>query len=205
MMGARNLGVGVLCATVLLASGGCAGKSPPAEFYTLNAITRAEVRVPADPGQEGIAIAVGPAAFPEFLDRPQIVTRTGPHKLEVDEVHRWGGSLQGDFIRVLGENLSILLGTSRLVLYPAEERFPVTYRLVLDVQQFEGSRDGDVMLNVRWTLLGPRGGDALLVRQSLIRASVASTDYDALVSAKSRALATLSREIAGAIERLHRD
>ena len=43
---------------------------------------------------------------------------------------------------------------------------------------------------------------ALLVRESTIREPVSGKDYEALVAAKSRALATLSQEIAGGIGKL---
>jgi uncharacterized lipoprotein YmbA len=182
-----------------LVIGGCAGRSAPSEFYTLSALPQAEPALGAATKREDLAVGVGPASFPEFLDRPQIVTRSSPHRLSLDEFHRWGGSLQADFLRVLGENLSQLLGTSRIVVYPADAPFDLTHRILLAVQAYEGTLGESASLSVRWAVVEPRGSRALLVRQSTITETVSPADHEALVAAQSRALAALSREIAEAI------
>ena len=180
---------------------GCAGTSAPVELYTLSALERSAATGDGGASETALAIAVGPASFPEFLDQPQIVTREGPNRLHSDEFHRWGGSLQAEFLRVLGENLSILLATSRIVVFPADPPFPVDFRVLLQVHAFEGSLGEDVVLNARWSVARTAAGErAFRVRQSLFRERVASDDYDALVSAKSKTVAALSREIADAIE-----
>ena len=188
-------------ALVLIA--GCAGTSAPVELYTLSAMERSAAQTELDESDAALAIAVGPASFPEFLDQPQIVTREGPNRLRSDEFHRWGGSLQADFLRVLGENLSILLKTNRIVVFPADSPFPVEFRVLLQVNQFEGALGKDVVLNARWVVTRIADGErAFRVDQSLLREPVASKDYGALIAAKSKMVAALSREIADAIESL---
>ena len=180
-------------ASVLIA--GCAGTSAPVELYTLSALERSAAQTEVDESDTALAIAVGPASFPEFLDQPQIVTREGPNRLRSDEFHRWGSSLQADFLRVLAENLSILLGTSRIVVFPAESPFPVDFRVLLQVQSFEGSLGDEVILNARWSVARTAGGDrAVRVRQTLLREPVAAQDYDALVAAKSKIVAEERRK-----------
>ena len=182
---------------------GCAGTSAPVELYTLSALERSAGQTDPDQSDQALAIAVGPASFPEFLDQPQIVTREGPNRLRSDEFHRWGGSLQGEFLRVLGENLSILLGTSRVVVFPADPPFPVDVRVMLQVNQFEGTLGQDVVLNARWVVVRTNEKErAFRTRQSLFREPVASADYDALAAAKSRTVTSLSREIADTIKSL---
>ena len=66
------------------------------------------------------------------------MTRSGENRLVYDESHRWGGSLEQDFLRVLGENLALLLNTERVAVYPIDPTFPIAYRVALDVQQFDG-------------------------------------------------------------------
>ncbi len=181
---------------------GCAGRSAPATFYTLSALPPTE-RTPGVSSQHlDLALGVGPASFPEFLDRPQIVTRLSSNRLQVDEFHRWGGPLKEDFLRVLGENLATLLGTSGVVVYPADPPFDLTHSLLLSVQAYEGKLGESVSLVVGWALVESKRRRALLVRRSRITEPVASSDYEALVAAQSRALAALSREIAEAISGL---
>ena len=41
----------------------------------------------------GVIIGVGPVKFPEYLDRPQMVTKNKEGILKFDEFNRWGESL----------------------------------------------------------------------------------------------------------------
>lgn len=191
----------VALSLTVVAMAGCVGTSPPVDLYTLSALERSAGQTQPDKSEKALAIAVGPASFPESLDRPQIVTRKGPNRLHADEFQRWGGPLQENFLRVLGENLSLLLATPRVVVFPADAPFPVDFRVLLQVQQFEGALGKEVVLNSRWAVI--REGDRMIrVLQSVIREPVASDDYGALVAAESKTLAALSREIADTITSL---
>ncbi len=145
------------------------------------------------------AIGVGPVSFPAFLDRTQLVARSGSIVLNVDELNRWGGSLQDDFPRVLGENLAHLLGTSRVLLNTADVRYPLDFRVVADVLRFEGTDRGEVVLKVRWILLEPYTEQVLLVREGNYRATAVNAEPAAMVAAMGQALGDLSREVAEAI------
>ena len=80
---------------------------PPIEFYTLTPLAGiAEADKAAGLG-DAVAVGVGPLQMPKIIDRPQIVSRTGVNKINVDEFHRWAGSLYEDFLRVLTLNLSV--------------------------------------------------------------------------------------------------
>ncbi|MCB1821939.1 MAG: membrane integrity-associated transporter subunit PqiC, partial [Candidatus Competibacteraceae bacterium] len=75
---------------------GC-GSTPPTAFYTLSPLSASLPTAQTSASRSDVTIGVGPVTVPEFLDRPQIVTRTTANRLDVDEFHRWGGSLQEDF------------------------------------------------------------------------------------------------------------
>lgn len=177
---------------------GC-GSTPPTEFYTLSPLSASSQTAQTSVSRSDITIGVGPITIPEFLDRPQIVTRTTANRLDVDEFHRWGGSMKEDFARVLVENLSRLLATNRVSVYPSPEPLDLRYRFVIDVQQFDGRLGEGVTLNAIWTLLDEKTGKPLLTRRFEYSAPTASPDYEALVAAHSAALAALSRELADAI------
>jgi uncharacterized lipoprotein YmbA len=190
------------CAVLILLLGGCRRATIPEEFYTLNALNRAQEGSLAVATYAEIAIGVGPLDFPEYLDRPQIVTRTGPNRLALSEFHRWGGSLDEEFLRVLAENISIQLGTDRVAVFPWGTIFNPTYRVKFDVHQFDGTLGETVLLNVTWTITGQDDKAAPVVQTSIITEPVSAKDYEALVAAKSRALAALSRRIVEEIKRL---
>lgn len=185
--------LGLLCATAIVS--GCMGRSPRPAFYTLTPIAAERPANNASP----LALAVGPAQLPRILDRTQIVTRASAHRLEISEFQRWGGPLDRELLRVLGENLGRLLGTDRVSVYPAAPPFPVDYRVTLEVQQFDGVPGEAVTLRSRWMILDPGADTAVSVGQFELRQPTEGRDYEALVAAHSAAVAALSRTIADAL------
>ena len=188
-------------ATSLLVSGGCAS-TKPARFYTLSSVAIPGTENRTEPGGEGIAIGIGPIKLPEHLDRPQIVTRTSRNELQLAEFDRWAGSLADDFSRVLAENLSILLSTHRVSMYPWRRSVPIEYQVVVDVNRFDGTLGENAWLSARWSVLDGKSKKVLAMHKSLMNEPSGKPSYKEMVAAQSRALAQLSREIADAIKEI---
>ncbi|MDO9264142.1 MAG: PqiC family protein [Desulfosalsimonadaceae bacterium] len=191
---------GFLAILIFLAAPGCRSAATPVTFYTLSAVQEAADKNPEISALRDKVITIGPARFPNFLDRPQIVTRSGVNRLHISEFHRWAGNLDQDFLSILAENLSIRLASPQVLIYSWKDQVPPDYRVELEVHQFEGQMGEAVLLNVTWAVRG-REGDAepLILRRSVIRREISGNDYDALVAAHSQALGELSGEIAAAI------
>ena len=66
-------------------------KSPQVAFYTLNSQTFSGKAQKNISELKDISIGIGSVHIPEYLDRPQIVTLKGPHRLHLAEFHRWAG------------------------------------------------------------------------------------------------------------------
>lgn len=173
---------------------GCLGRSRPSEFFTLSPTAKAGAQ-DALISRPDLGLAVGPTQFPKYLDRPEIVTRDGAHRLVLEEWHRWGGSLRTDIQRVVADDLGVLLGTTRIAVYPAEPTFPLDYRILLDVREFEGTPGGSVRLRALWAVVGANG-KALAVDASDIEQPVASSSWKDFVAAYSDALGVMTRQIA---------
>lgn len=190
-------------ATVSIAAAAlaCLGGGPKPEFYTLSAAS-GPAGGPVIASRPDLGIAIGALEFPRYLDRPELVRRDGSYRLIVADVHRWGGSMRTDILRVVSDDLGRLLGTARVAVYPAEPRFAADYRVLLDVREFEGFSDGNVVLRVRWTIASAPDGNALVVEESRVEQPVSSSSYDDMVSAESTALGTVTRQIAERIASL---
>jgi len=147
-------------------------------------------------------ISVNLVSFPSYLDRPQIVTRPTAHTLAIHEFQHWGGSLETDFVRVLGENLSILLDTQRVFLPRQNVPFNIDYRVAIEVKRFDGDLGGQIVLDVDWMITPQENKKRAVIRKSVIRETVDSHYYESLVSAKSQAIEKLSREIADAFRKV---
>lgn len=195
--------VAVLLWVGLFAMGGCAS-SKPARFYTLSPLSAPGDLPKKVPSGLGVAVAIGPVAIPDYLDRPQILSRSGPREFKLAEFERWAGSLQEDISRVLVENLSVLLAPDNVTVlrwggdaYP----FPAEYRVIVEVLRFDGTIGESVILAARWSVSREEEKKVLSVGESNVMEPVEGPDYEALVEAMSQALATLGREIATAIPR----
>jgi uncharacterized protein len=193
---------------LLIGLSGCAS-TPPSNFYTLAPISVFEAepaRVdPSDTDRidDGLAIGLGPVTFPLFLDRPQIVSRASANRLSVNELERWGGTLQDDFLRVWSENLALLTGSSRILILPSEIRYPLDVRLSAEILAFEGTADGQAVLRVRWSVLEPNLDQVRLTRESRYQRAIAQPgETQALLAALSLTLADFSREVAEALRHI---
>ena len=197
----QNTGLAILMALVFLA--GCRSATTPLEFYTLSPLSSVSEADKTAGFGDNIAVGVGPLHLPKIIDRPQIVTRIGPNKINVDEFHRWAGSVYEDFLRVVTMNLAALLQSNLVVAYPWEDYFDPDYRVYLEVQQFDGRLGQYAQLDNTWTITGRDAREILFVRKSLIREPAKGEGYDAFVAAKSRLLDTLSRQIVQGLKEAH--
>lgn len=181
---------------------GCLGGGTQPEFYALRPTEPSAATASAAPSELGVVI--GPIEIPRYLDRPEIVTLGGAHRLDVWDDHRWGGSLRTDMLRVMSDDLGTLLGTPRVAVYPVEPPFPVDHRVLLDVLVFEGVLGGSVVLHTRWSVVPTAAGSGAVLGEFRIEQPVASVSFDDLVAAESAALGALTREIAARIAALTR-
>jgi hypothetical protein len=175
---------------LLLVAAGCA--SAPSKYYALESTASAgggsAVRDP---------VIVGPVSVPASVDRPEFVVQVSQNRVEVDEFNRWIAPLDDSIARAVSVDLSALLGTPDVATAPLAN-FQPTYRVSIDVQRFDSIQGEAAVLEAVWVVHRARGGDAQSGR-TVAREPVQGEGYEALAAAHSRALATLSGDIAGAI------
>lgn len=170
---------------------GC-GPSPAARFYTLDATARPDGGAPAT-----CAVVVGPVSIPPAVDRPQFVLQVAPNRVTVDEFHRWAAPLDDGVARAIAGNLAVLLGTSQVAAVPATGVVP-THRVSVDVQRFESVPGERVLIEALW-VVAPSAGGRTTAGRTVATEPVQGKDLEAVAAAHSRALATVSGDIAAAI------
>ena len=175
------------------------GRTPPAKFYTLQPVQQSSLGKSLP---ENIALAVGPVAIPAALDRAEIVTRYAGNEVSFSEYHRWAGPLQKNIAAVLSQNIGSLLGTERITPFTRENIFRPTHRVVININRYDSQLSKEFLLNATWSIKDLNGNKPLLIQNSIIRESLASSTYEDLVAAQSQALGTLSEEIAKAFMEL---
>lgn len=179
--------------------GGCmGGASQNSAYYVFNA-SQNSGRLETNTVFDDQGLGVGPIKIPEFLKRPQIVTRQEKNLLSIAEFHRWGDSLDTQITGVLVENLSKMLNTQRISAYPWERPFAPGYQLYIDFRRFDGNTGGSVTLDAVWSLVETRDETPLLIRRSLLVESTKEDGYKAYVIALNAALERLCREVAAGL------
>jgi uncharacterized lipoprotein YmbA len=193
----RAHGLLVYAAVALLLTG-CLGPGTtrPTRLFVLNATaTPPATAVEAS----DLRLGVGRITLPEVLNRPQIITRTSANKVRMADFSQWAEPLEQSIPRVLSENLSRLIGTDQVSVYPWPSQMEVDLRVEIAFIRFEGDADGEVSLVARWRLVRTDGSQAFPLQGSSYAESAADRSTEALVAAMSRTLASLSRDIASAI------
>jgi uncharacterized protein len=147
----------------------------------------------------GIAIGVGPVTIPGYLDRNEMVSREGSNQLRIDSHHFWGAPLDQEAQRVLGENLSRLLASERVITWPWSRRRDIEFRIPVQVLQFEPVAGKGVVLVARWDVLSPDAAQVLFTRTSEIVEPVPEPGPGAYAAGMSRVLAVLAGQIADAV------
>ena len=194
----RTLLILAVCGIVL---SGCLGQQQSSRLYVLTPLPRTE-RAGPDAGSRGMAIGVGPVELPQYTNRQQIVTGNQSYQLHPATFDEWAEPLRDNFLRVLADNLSILLATDRVMLFPWKGPMAIEYQVVVDVTHFLGEVGGETSLVALWSIVGKNGQEVLLSQKSNVREATGAQGYAALAEAMSHSLGALSRDIAAAITTL---
>ena len=185
----------VLCLAIF---SGCLLKSQTAQYYSLNPIQRPETYPDF---KSMFIVSVGPVILPDSLKRAQIAIRTSNNQVEFSEFHKWAGALKDDTKRILSENLGILLTHEGATVSTDELLIEPDYRVVVNINRFDGVLGETVWLNAVWTLKEQKSKKIIAATQSLFTEKVTGPGYPDLVNAQSRALASLSMAIAAEIRK----
>lgn len=176
---------------------GVGGETAPSRFYVLSATDSG-----VTPSANGPSLLVGPVTLPRYLDRPQIVTRPTPNQLSLAEYDRWGGRLDDNVTRVLTQDLSVHMNTSRVAVFPREQRVPNATQISLDVARFEQVGGGEVDLEAQWAIYPPEQRRGPMIGTSRIKVQPKGDDFAAIVAAMSEAIDRLAQEIAAELRKL---
>ncbi len=164
----------------------------PARFYTLDSTAAGDGAAPLRQ-----AVIVGPVTVPPAVDRPQMVVQAAPNRVEFEEYNRWAAPLSDSIAIAVAGDLAVLLGTPDVAVAPLAN-FNPAYRVTIAVQRFESILGQSVLLDAIWVVRSV-ADDKTQAGHSIVRESAPDLSFDALAAAHSRALATMSAEIAAAI------
>jgi uncharacterized lipoprotein YmbA len=179
---------------------GCSTSSPPPKYYTLSSFVSPKPAEAPPLRSDTLVIGIGPVEIPDYLDKPQIVTRTATNELLLSEFNLWGGSLKMDVTRVLIENISSFLVSEPVTIVPWRAHVSGSYRIPIYLFRLDAIPDGTVSLKAKWGIVAKDGKTVETIRETSITKPVKGKEYNDTVNAMSDVLADLSKEIASAIK-----
>ena len=177
---------------------GC-GSSKPSRFYVLTPILDAEAGRTQSYTIPGISVGIDKLIMPERLLKPQIATHTSANRMEYAEYDRWAESLDENFVRVLAENLSHLLPSENVYIFPWKSSTILQYYMTFEIMQFSQGADQNISLIVFWSIYDNATTAELLRKKTTLERPGSTSipmDYGRLVQVMSQLVEEFSREVA---------
>ncbi len=182
-----------LLALSLALLAGC-GSSPSNNYYVLSAH-----EVPA-PSGAAPSLGVGPISIPEYLGRQNMVYNRVENTLQVANLDIWAEPLGDGIQRVLVLNLTGLLNTQDVRLFPWRlERAP-EFGVEVNLLQLDAN-ENEALLTADWLVYRPANADSVNRRISRLQVPLPAGDAEPeqVAAAYSTLLFQLSELIAAAI------
>jgi len=190
----------IISLTVALALGGCitlGEATDPTRYFSL-----ASVAAPMVNGQ-GASVLVGPLELPEYLNRPQLVTRGAGSELELAPFARWAEPLSDSITRRLASQLRVQLNRQEVHAFPSLTVGTTDWRIVGVISRFEADSAGSAELQITWGIEdGERNfvyGPAYADYREAVAAGAAAADK---VTAMSRLLDQFAAAAASQLRQL---
>jgi uncharacterized lipoprotein YmbA len=143
-------------------------------------------------------VSVESVTVPELVDRLQLVERINTSRIEILELHRWAEPLRSSISRTVADNLSRLLASDRVSVYPQNAGSPAAYQVFIDFRRFE-SEGTAVAVDAFWRVRRTKDGGQISGR-TRVNEATGGAGYEAVVMAYNRALTTVSSDIARTLQ-----
>jgi hypothetical protein len=181
--------MGALCVTLAACGGSGAGPA----LYVLGALAKPVNDTAPQAGLQ--TLEVKPVQMPAYLDTTDLVTRGAEGQLNSSDKGRWGERLSESFTRALTSDLARRLPQMAVTGAPPLER--PAREVLVDVEAFEATTDGSVVLIARWAVTDS-SRQTLAAERTSVAVPVPGGGDPAVATAMTQALQSLAARIASA-------
>ena len=138
----------VLVACWLACSVSGCGSSAPVRYFSLE---------PAGPpattaGEDAAIVGIGPLRFPEYLAKPQIMSRSAGGEIKVYEFDRWVEPVDEAVHRILAINVERAIDNMRVIAFPYDV-LPYEYQVHGSIERFDADSSGLAVLIAQWGIV----------------------------------------------------
>lgn len=176
---------------------------PDASRFFLLMSTTDTVALPAHGHSHELSLGLGPVSFPDYLNRRELVTRVNSDQLVLSEADRWAEPLDANFRNVLAQDLTSILGTQLVTIFPWYGSPQIDYQVEIQVHSFETGPGDRSQLDASWFIKDGHSGVELFAGQTTSGSPVSGGDAG-ISGALSEDVGALARAIAERIVLLDR-
>ena len=196
----------VVITSVLIS--GCAHRSPAPRLYVLGAEGGWRSIADRTVSDSNYTVRLIQVRMPDYLDRPNLVTRISDNEIKMESFHRWGMPIDAEFKGRLAGEIAAMLPAAYVETSSRPVKGRDEYGIVVDVMRLDGELGGDVELIAEWTLT--RSGDGvdhetIVQRISRHNENAGDPAYEVYVETIGNVISLLGREIAGFIMNLEKE
>lgn len=134
--------------------------------------------------------------FPDYLRRPQVVTKQDNNILRTSDSKRWATPLEENIVSVIRSNLEIMLPDTSVIIGPWHTNRNHDRKLQLSVVKFSGTLGQYSDVDIRWRITTV---DDEIRSGTFAYHQTVNDSHDDLIRVLNRALDVLSKELATAL------
>jgi uncharacterized lipoprotein YmbA len=196
------IAIGLGCVIALAGCGSLLAPRPDtSRFFLLTPV--ADAPPAAAGGTPGLVLGLGPIAFPAYLRRAEVVTRSSDNRIELSATDRWGEPLDDNFKRVLAQDIAATPGVAQVISYPWFSASPhPDFQIAVSVDSFEADAHGTARLIARWTVRDGSGARVIYVSSASLSEPAAAGDSAAAAAALSHVEGEFAAQVVAAVRQL---
>jgi uncharacterized lipoprotein YmbA len=185
-----------LCWVMIASLFGCRSLTPPVAYYFMSPMGAVPVEMADTDGSRTFTVGIRTVELPGYVNRLQMVQRTGANEIKIASYHRWADFPDRMVPRVLGENLQLLMADAQV--YSPPWPLGVKPDVAVDIAFLEliGTTDKKLLLSAVWTINRQENPPAQQSHRSVITEPITGKGFDELAAAHSRVLAVFSQAVA---------
>lgn len=188
-----RIGLGTAMGVLLMQLSGCAS-TPSSSFYILHGPKMDATQETSVPRS---TLGLLPVSLPEFINRPQLVTKTANGQVRIDQFNRWAEPLMAGCNRVLQARIQSQVSGIRVMRFPWVDQSPDLF-FSLEVQNFVAEPGKQVTLSADCTLY--QGHDEVLSFDHVELSVPVAKSPQSVVDAMSEALIQLGDHLVRMIQ-----